>query len=118
MNWEEGGYTVNDTVAPRGEIIIGGHHVSRGYYELPEKTAEDFFEEDGVMFFNTGDIGQLMPNGSIKIIDRKKDLVRESFEKFFSRINARKGYTREIRPEAFPCHLQIVATGILEELAC
>ena len=27
-NWDEGGYTVNDSVGPRGEIIIGGAHIS------------------------------------------------------------------------------------------
>ncbi len=44
---------------------------------MPEKTKEDFFDGgNGKMFFKTGDIGQLLPSGSIKIIDRKKDLVK------------------------------------------
>ena len=62
---------------PRGEIVIGGPHVSEGYFEMPDKTREDFFEsESGVRFFRTGDIGQLRPDGSLRIIDRKKDLVK------------------------------------------
>ncbi len=75
VNWEEGGYLVSDEDGPRGEIVVGGNHVSQGYYEMPDKTAEDFFNDGGKQFFRTGDIGQFLPNGNIKIIDRKKDLV-------------------------------------------
>ena len=59
--------------------MIGGDHVSEGYYNMEDKTKEDFYDEDGVRFFKTGDIGQMLPNGSIKIIDRKKDLVSVFF---------------------------------------
>lgn len=76
VNWEEGGYTVKDKNGPRGEIVIGGEHVSKGYFNMPTKTAEDFFDEDGKRFFRTGDIGQVIENGNIMIIDRKKDLVK------------------------------------------
>ena len=76
VNWEEGGYTVEDKGGPRGEIVIGGEHVSMGYFNMPSKTAEDFFEEEGIRYFRTGDIGQIMKNGSLKIIDRNKDLVK------------------------------------------
>jgi len=76
VNWEEGGYHVTDSQGPRGEIVIGGGHVAKGYYGLPEKTDEDFFNDLGKRWFRTGDIGQMMPNGTIKIIDRKKDLVK------------------------------------------
>jgi len=76
VNWEEGGYHVTDSQGPRGEILIGGGHVAKGYYGLPEKTEEDFFNDHGKRWFKTGDIGQMMPNGTIKIIDRKKDLVK------------------------------------------
>ena len=31
--WEEGGYTINDKVGPRGEIILSGGAVSKGYYK-------------------------------------------------------------------------------------
>jgi len=76
VNWEEGGYHVTDSQGPRGEIVIGGAHVAKGYYGLPEKTKEDFFNDHGKRWFRTGDIGQMMPNGTLKIIDRKKDLVK------------------------------------------
>jgi len=76
VNWDEGGYTVTDQQGPRGEIVIGGGHVAKEYYEMPEKTEEEFFNDNGKRWFKTGDIGQMMSDGTIKIIDRKKDLVK------------------------------------------
>lgn len=67
-NWEEAGYRVKDHPHPRGEIVIGGDIVSAGYYKLPDKTKEDFFQEDGRQWFRTGDIGEFHADGSIKII--------------------------------------------------
>merc|ERR1712098_492240 len=76
VDWAEGGYTIRDQPRPRGEIVIGGGHVAKEYYAMPEKTQEDFFNENGKRWFRTGDIGQMMQDGTIKIIDRKKDLVK------------------------------------------
>lgn len=76
VNWEEGGYTVTDQQGPRGEIIVGGGHVAKEYYKMPEKTDEEFFNDNGKRWFKTGDIGQMKSDGTIQIIDRKKDLVK------------------------------------------
>jgi len=57
----------------RGEILVKGNNVSLGYYRMPEKTSE-VYTKDG--FFHTGDIGQFMEDGSIRIIDRVKNLVK------------------------------------------
>jgi len=76
VNWEEGGYTVTDRQGPRGEIVIGGGHVAKEYYGMPEKTNEEFFTDNGKRWFRTGDVGQMMPDGTVKIVDRKKDLVK------------------------------------------
>eukprot|EP00092_Neocalanus_flemingeri_P008227 GFUD01008870.1.p1 GENE.GFUD01008870.1~~GFUD01008870.1.p1 ORF type:complete len:716 (+),score=173.62 GFUD01008870.1:63-2210(+) len=76
VNWDEGGYTVTDQQGPRGEIVIGGEHLAKEYYGMPEKTREDFFTESGKRWFKTGDIGHLRSDGCIQIIDRKKDLVK------------------------------------------
>ncbi|CAH1104813.1 unnamed protein product [Psylliodes chrysocephalus] len=76
ISWEEGNYRVTDKPYPRGEIIIGGDNISAGYYKLPEKTDEDFFEADGKRWFRTGDIVEVHEDGVVKIIDRKKDLVK------------------------------------------
>lgn len=70
VGWEEGGYRVTNKPYPQGEIIIGGDSVSRGYYKLPQKTDEDFFDEDGRRWFKTGDIGEIHPDGVLKIIGK------------------------------------------------
>ena len=51
---------------------------------MEDKTKEDFFVEDGRRWFRSGDIGQLMPEGTLKIIDRKKDLVKLQFGEYVS----------------------------------
>jgi long-chain acyl-CoA synthetase len=76
IDWPEAGYRCTDKPNPRGEIYIGGSNVTMGYYEMPEKTAEDFKFINGIRYFATGDIGEMLPNGDLKIIDRKKDLVK------------------------------------------
>lgn len=58
-----------------GEIVIGGDVITKGYFKLPEQTAEAYEERDGVKWFKMGDIGEVYPNGTVKIVDRKKDLV-------------------------------------------
>jgi len=57
----------------RGEVLVKGNSVSLGYYRMPDKTKE-VFGADG--FFSTGDIGQFMEDGSIRIVDRVKNLVK------------------------------------------
>jgi len=86
-DWAEGGYSNSDKDKPeigmrRGEVLIGGTSVSQGYFiseyepneELKKKNEEDWVTIDGQRFFRTGDIGQLNKDGSLSIIDRKKDL--------------------------------------------
>ena len=53
MSWEEGGYRVTDSEGPRGEIVIGGAHVAKEYYNLPEKTEEEFFDDVDKRWFKT-----------------------------------------------------------------
>jgi long-chain acyl-CoA synthetase len=57
----------------RGEVMVKGGNVTSGYYMMPDKTKE-VFTDDG--WFATGDIGQFLEDGSIRIVDRKKNLVK------------------------------------------
>lgn len=84
--WEEGGYYPNDKPNPRGEIVIGGESVSMGYYENKELTDEVFYTDPNtkMRWFKTGDIGEYLPNGTIKIIDRKKDIVKLKHGEYIS----------------------------------
>uniref|UniRef100_A0A1I8GAK1 long-chain-fatty-acid--CoA ligase n=1 Tax=Macrostomum lignano TaxID=282301 RepID=A0A1I8GAK1_9PLAT len=76
-DWAEGGYSSRDQPCPRGEVLIGGNNVTLGYFKMPDKTKEDFFvDSDGIRWFCTGDIGLFNVNGTLEIVDRKKDLVK------------------------------------------
>jgi len=76
VDWEEGNYKITDKPLPRGELVLGGAPVTKGYYKNKEKTEEDFFTENGKQFFRSGDIGELRPDGTFRLIDRKKDLIK------------------------------------------
>ena len=55
-----------------GDIEVRGPNVFKGYWRMPEKTAEDF-RDDG--FFVTGDLGMIDDQGYLNIVGRDKDLI-------------------------------------------
>jgi long-chain acyl-CoA synthetase len=63
---------VEARIADDGELCVKGPSVMKGYWNLPDKTAE-VFDPDG--FFLTGDIAEIDDDGFIRITDRKKDLI-------------------------------------------
>ncbi|MBP6088132.1 MAG: malonyl-CoA synthase [Polaromonas sp.] len=55
-----------------GGIQVKGPNIFKGYWRMPEKTAEEF-TADG--FFKTGDVGKIDDRGYVTIVGRSKDLI-------------------------------------------
>jgi long-chain acyl-CoA synthetase len=54
-----------------GEIAVSGHNVMKGYWQRPEATDDAL--RDG--WFRTGDLGVRDPDGLLRIVGRKKELI-------------------------------------------
>lgn len=55
-----------------GDLLVKGDNVFQGYWQMPDKTAEEF-TEDG--FFRTGDVASIDSEGYVSIVGRNKDMV-------------------------------------------
>ncbi len=58
-------------IGERGEILIKGPQVMKGYWNRPEETANVMHGE----WFKSGDIGVMEADGFVKIVDRKKEMI-------------------------------------------
>ncbi|VDK17584.1 unnamed protein product [Anisakis simplex] len=86
----------------KGEILLKGPSCTAGYFKDPQKTAE-LYDEDG--FLHTGDIGEMLPDGTIRIIDRKKHIFKLAQGEYVAPEKIESVYIRA------PCVQQIFVDG-------
>ena len=55
-----------------GQIEVKGPNVFKGYWRMPEKTADEFTTD---LWFKTGDVGKIGTDGYVSIVGRSKDLI-------------------------------------------
>ena len=55
-----------------GDIEVKGPNVFKGYWRMPEKTADEFTTD---LWFKTGDVGRIDADGYVTIVGRSKDLI-------------------------------------------
>lgn len=97
----------DDHIVPqgeRGELCVKGPQVMKGYYNKPDETAKAI--KDG--WFYTGDIAIMEPDGYLRIVDRKKDMI------LVSGFNV---YPNEVEDELIkhPKILEVAIVGIPNE---
>lgn len=74
-------YVMNDKgevldVGQKGELIICGDCVGRGYVKLPEKTSKAFFTYQGMRAYHSGDLASWTPDGRIQIWGRIDNQIK------------------------------------------
>lgn len=66
---------VSVRVDPDGRILLGGDIVAAGYLEAPDLESGTFFEEDGVRWYRTSDLGRLDDDGRLTVLGRADDVI-------------------------------------------
>ncbi|WP_285247044.1 AMP-binding protein [Pseudarthrobacter sp. efr-133-R2A-89] len=66
---------VSVRVAADGRILLGGDTVAAGYIEAPDEETGTFFEEDGVRWYRTSDLGSIDDDGRLTVLGRADDVI-------------------------------------------
>jgi long-chain acyl-CoA synthetase len=70
---DEAGRKTNDGV---GEVVGRSPFMMKSYHNRPEATAEiRWYDDEGVMYHRTGDIGRFDEDGFLTLLDRRKDVI-------------------------------------------
>ena len=72
---------VDDTLRPvpsgeAGELLISNNFMSRGYFKLPEQSAEKWRMIDGVCWYRTGDRARYTEEGDVELLGRIDNMVK------------------------------------------
>ena len=63
-------------IGAAGELLVSGPQVSRGYLNLPEKTADTYIQWNGHRCYRTGDIVRYLADGNIQFVGRRDGQVK------------------------------------------
>ena len=69
-------------IGEQGEMCCRGYNIMKGYYKMPEATAE-IIDENG--FLHSGDLGVKDPDGNYRITGRIKDMIIRGGENIYPR---------------------------------
>ncbi|MDN4645162.1 AMP-binding protein [Arthrobacter sp. PsM3] len=72
------GFPIEDVLARvegDGRILLGGATLAAGYLGDPGLTADAFFEEDGIRWYRTSDLGSIDATGKLTVLGRADDVV-------------------------------------------
>ncbi|MFW0772792.1 AMP-binding protein [Paenarthrobacter nitroguajacolicus] len=58
-----------------GRILLGGDTVAAGYLDSARASKAAFFEEDGVRWYVTGDLGEMSDDGKLTVLGRADDVI-------------------------------------------
>jgi O-succinylbenzoic acid--CoA ligase len=66
---------VSVRVEADGRILLGGDTIAAGYLEAPDEASATFFEEDGVRWYRTSDLGSIDDDGRLTVLGRADDVI-------------------------------------------